>query len=734
MNRVPREELLAEVALEVFETFPEGVLVLDHDLRKRYVNPMAAHLLDTPVEEMLGQDYHDIHPESEWGPFEQAFLRVLDNGVPEVVDAWYPAYGKHFRASIVPCTLGITVCFTDVTAARRQHERLLDDLRVLQQVVDHADVGIVLKDLEGRYLLVNEAAARPTGVAPGDALGRKAGDFYPPHIAEALRGYELEVLRTGTAIQREETVEYEPGTPRTFLSVTFPAYDEEGQLVATGAVHTDVTARKEAEAGLAASEQRYRDIFRGTSLGQLVMTPEGRVVEANDALCAMLGYQREELVGASAACFIAVISPWEERRRRMLESGGTGYEVAEDLVRKDGSLMPSLGTVNVIGDPRGTSPLVSVIVRDQSQMRALQERLVGAERMEAVGELAAGISHDVNNVLAAVSGYAQLLNGRIEDPELLRHLNGIFRSVDRAADLVAQLLAFASQQHLEPTDVEPCDVVDDLEDMLRRLLPPGIELVVDCPRIGLVRADGPQLQQVLLNLVLNARDAMPDGGQIRMRVDRHASPDDMDHLPAGAYGRVTVADDGVGMPPEVASRCFEPFFTTRRSAGGHGLGLSTAFGIARQSGGDLRVDSVPAVGTTFTLLLPLLAAGADEDAPPPRSTVLFAEDDPDLRPQLAAVLEEQGHTVLAAADGAAALALVADEPTGPDLLVTDIDMPAMDGLLLAAALRERWPQMPALFLSGARPSAELPGQFLGKPFSHDELRRTVSALLRNASA
>jgi two-component system cell cycle sensor histidine kinase/response regulator CckA len=180
-----------------------------------------------------------------------------------------------------------------------------------------------------------------------------------------------------------------------------------------------------------------------------------------------------------------------------------------------------LGTVNLIAGQDGEQPLVSVILRDQTHVRALQERLVRAERMEAVGELAAGISHDVNNVLAAVSGYAQLLGSRLEDPDLVRHLDGIFRSVRRASDLVTQLLAFARQQHLEPTDVEPCSVVEDLEDMLQRLLPAGVELAVDCRRVGLARVDPRQLQQVLLNLVLNARDAMPDGGLIRVQVDRH---------------------------------------------------------------------------------------------------------------------------------------------------------------------------------------------------------------------
>lgn len=733
----PRE--LAGVALEVLESLPEGVIILDREMRKRYVNAAAAELLVTPVEALLGEAYEDVHPESEWGEFEQAFARVMESRVAEEVDAWYPKYEKHFRARILPCATGISIFFADVTAERSTHKRLLDDLQVLQQVVDHAHVGIVLKDLDGRYLLVNQAAAAPTGTSPTTMLGRTAADFYSPQIAERLRQYELEVARSGTAVQREETVEYSTGEPRTFLSVTFPAYDEKGHLVATGAVHADITERKKAEAELASSEKRFREIFAHTSLGQLVMTRDGTIVEVNRALSEMIGIPASGLIGQSVERFAARIPTLDERRQLMEESGYAGYELQENLLRADGTPLPVLAIVNVVGDIESDDALISVLVRDQSEVRALQERLVTAERMEAVGQLAAGIAHDVNNVLAAVSGYAQLLSNQLDDAALVRHLHGIFRSVDRASDLVAQLLAFARQQHLEPTDIEPCAVVTDLEDMLWRLLPPGIELRTECEPVGLVRADPAQLQQVLLNLVLNARDALPDGGRIEVTVDvtqLDARRSD-DHLPAGPYAQVVVRDDGVGMPAEVTSRCFEPFFTTRRSRGGHGLGLSTAFGIARQSGGDLRVVSEPGRGTTFTLLLPLLdaAKGGSDSQRRSATTVLLADDDPDLRDVLTQVLEARGHRVLAAGDGVQALRLADAAVSPPDLLVSDVDMPHLDGPGLARAVRERWPQVPVLFVSGTPlPAAHAHERLLAKPFTHGELVQTVEALLTNTHA
>ncbi len=761
MSQSPGPDLAA-MALEVFEAMPEGVIVLDGSWRLRYANPVAAQELGRSPEELVGTDFRVVEPGVVGTAFEQAYGRVMRTLVAETVEDEYPPWERWFRNRVIPCGDGLALFFSEVTEDRRARKELLGQLEVLQQVVDHAAYGIVLKDLEGRYLLANRVAAEPTGCAPQEMLGRTAAEFYGPEIAGPLRTYEMEVQRTGLATSREETVSFTPGEPRTFFTVTFPAYDAHGRLVATGSILSDVTDRRRVEAELASTQRRFHDVFAATSLGQVVVQGDGVITEVNDAFCRMAGRSREELVGTSTQDLIGADMAWSDRQARLARRGGGGYDIEEELRRPDGTTLPVLVTVNLFEDARGGPPLVSCIVRDQSHVRALQERLVAAERMEAVGRLASGIAHDVNNVLAAVSGYAQLLSREVADSDRgAPHLAGIFRSVERAGDLVTQLMAFARQQQLVPIEQYLCVLVLDLDDMLRRLLPDEVSLVIQPEAEAPVRADASQLQQVVLNLVLNARNALPDGGTIRVGVDVVELPVDdpeIGDLPAGRYARLVVEDDGVGMPPEVAHRCFEPFFTTRSSSGGNGLGLSTAYGIARQSGGDLRVISAPGQGSRFTLLLPALdgqlplRAPTKEDEPYPVETapapsasgpapgtqptgvqVLVADDDPAVLAIVTDVLTELGHEVLTAVDGQSALALVERSGHRPALLVTDMEMPRLDGRGLIARLRERWPDVPVLVVSGIQPAP--PGvAFLRKPFRSDDLASAVQQALSGAVA
>ncbi len=768
---------VAGVLLGVAEGLHEGMVVLDRDWCYRYVNPVGATMLGTTVEDLLGNRYPDLYPEAEGTGFQRAYARVLATGEPEVLDQEYAPWGRWFRNRVLPCDIGIVVFFTDVTEERRRTQQL-QRLAVLEQLVDHADALIVVHDLQGRYLYANEACAVGASTSAAGMVGRTAEEVFGPEVGSRSRERELAVQASARPMHLQEDFALPDGTTRTFLSVRFPVFDADGVLTATGAVLTDISGWQLTRGDLALSEQRLRDAFTHTTLGHVVVDQvHGTVLEANTAAARMLGVTVEELL-AGPVPQVVDAEAYRSLARRSRALGEHGFEIETRVRRPDGGELPVLATVTALGD----GSTASFILRDLTPLHELQRRLVDAERLEAVGAVAGGVAHDVNNVLAAVGGYADLLEPEVAGRGAAeRHVAGIQRSVARASDFVDRLLAFARRQELEATDLDLASTTADLADMCLRLLPVGVDLLVTGRQEGVaVRADGSQVQQVLLNLVLNARDALgPDGGTVRVEVDDVV----LDGAAAGSlapgrYARARVVDDGPGMTPDVARRCFEPFFTTRRRTGGHGLGLSTALGIARQSGGDLRLVSAPGEGTTSTLLLPLAPSVMPSDADPvtdlapdpaldpvpahadlhgalpagaggrqgspaehrparERGTVVLVVDDDDaVRETVGRSLAAGGHEVVLASGGTEALRLAVGLDRRLGLLLTDLDMPEGDGpTLVRLARRLLDPALPVVVMSALAPSPPVPGTvFLAKPFPREVLLRTVDGMLGEGPA
>ena len=388
-----------------------------------------------------------------------------------------------------------------------------------------------------------------------------------------------------------------------------------------------------------------------------------------------------------------------------------------------------------------------LLVEDQSKQAQLEEHLRQAQKMEAIGQLAGGVAHDFNNLLTVINGFSELVLGRLAPDDPLRDpVEQIAKAGERAAQLTQQLLAFSRRQHLAPQELDPREVVVDLEKMLRRLIGEDVALAIAVqPGSGRVRVDGGQLQQVILNLVVNARDAMPGGGQITIEV---AEMDLDDHysgqhpLQPGPYVMLAVSDTGCGMDAATQARIFEPFFTTKEPGKGTGLGLSTVYGIVKQSGGDVCVSSELGKGTTFKVYLPRVrsaAAGPRSLAatlPQGSETLLVVEDAAPVRALITRVLREAGYTVLEAESGDRALAVVADHAGPIHLLLTDVIMPGLSGRDLVARLRDRRPGTRALYMSGYTGDAIIrqglfePGlDLLQKPFSAAALASAVRAAL-----
>ena len=486
--------------------------------------------------------------------------------------------------------------------------------------------------------------------------------------------------------------------------------------------------------------------------GIVTIDERGLIESANPAAERLFGYTAAELVGNNVK--VLMPAPYREEHDGYIASYlatghrkiiGIGREVI--ALRKDGSTFPiDLGVAEV---HQGGRRFFMGTIKDLTARKQLEEQLLHAQKMEAVGRLAGGVAHDFNNLLASITGYSELLVDRLDDTGLRHAAQQIRRSAERGAALTRQLLAFSRRQELATELVDLNAVLLDLQDMRARLLGERVELVYRLGEgLSPLLADRGQLHQVLLNLVVNARDALGDGGRIVISTDNIDLDDELlrhgGAVGAGRWVRLSVADDGCGMTEEVRQRVFEPFFTTKEPGKGTGLGLSTVYGIVQQSGGGVLLDSEPGVGTTFEVYLPRAEGYVDRPAAPDADaapgggseTVLLVEDDETFRELLHHLLAGAGYRVLVAADGREALALGEAPGAAIDLLVSDLVMPGVKGSELARRLAERHPQLRVVLMSGyseleegASAAEGLGALFLQKPFSTRELLRTVRSLL-----
>ena len=488
----------------------------------------------------------------------------------------------------------------------------------------------------------------------------------------------------------------------------------------------------------------FRAVFFDAADAMLILDDERTVLEANPAACALFGVPKDGVLGNTLDALIVddggelgvgwreLLALGEARREHHVRIGGGGIRLVECSYRA-----------------RVHASRHLCIARDITDRRLLEERLIQSEKIESVGRLAGGIAHDFNNLLTAILGYTELLLGRHEgnDPER-SDLEEIQRAGQRAAALTQQLLAFSRKQVLMPKDVDLNQAVTGLKSMLGRLIREDITLWCELsPAPATIRIDPTQLEQAILNLVLNARDALPAGGDIRLevaRVERPRAGVPADHQSAAAqYVRLRVVDNGVGISAEARSHVFEPFFTTKAVGKGTGLGLASVYGIVRQSNGFIAVESEPGRGSVFTMHFPAVANAAknqveeaDASATAPGSeTILLVEDEDSVRGIIGAVLRRQGYQVLEAATPRAALDLFKVQAAEIDLLLSDVVMPEMSGPALAQQLIGVSPALRVLLISGYSEMAipfdlNSPGiNFIGKPFRASVLTERIRRIL-----
>ena len=499
---------------------------------------------------------------------------------------------------------------------------------------------------------------------------------------------------------------------------------------------------RDANERLAHAEARYRELFESNPLPMWVREPEtGRVLAVNPAAVELYGYSQQEFLAMSAGQL-------QSDGATVARDGAQLQPRVERHVRKDRPpIFAEVRFREMIFDARRA---VLVLSSDVTERKVLEEQLRHSQKMEAVGRLAGGIAHDFNNLLTVILGYAKVLSDRLAPEQRLRKMaDEIRRAGDQAASLTGQLLAFSRKQITEPHLVRLNDVIEQTQEILKRLIGEDVNLAVVLDRsLGEVKSDEGQLTQVLMNLAVNARDAMPKGG--KLTVETHAvirEQEDrgrLDVRPAGRFALLVVSDTGTGMDPEVQGHIFEPFFTTKETGKGTGLGLSTVYGIVRQTGGWIDVYSEPGHGTTFRVYFPVAEETVVQTPPPApiptasrrAATILLVEDQAPVRMLAEDVLTEAGHKVLSASNGKAALEKVGNYPETIDLLITDVVMPEMNGPDLVDRLSRSRPGLAVLYISGYTDHALLHRGSIGqdaallqKPFLPESLLKKVDELL-----
>lgn len=627
-------------------------------------------------------------------------------------------------------------------------------------IVDLAGEAIVSIDENETIVLFNDAAQSIFGFEEDEAIGKPLNMLIPERYRSGHSGhinkFEHEETTSRAMVARGELAGLRKSGEEFPAEASISKLEIDGQKTFT-VILRDISERRNAEEKLRESEKSYRTLIETMNESVGMLDSQGRVIYANDQLCELTGYNQQELDHFPALDLIAESDRDGFARRLGDRSSGAASRYEVNLVRKDGGhcrvFVSPKPKMSMDGEFEGSFAVITDIteqVETAKKLEESEEQLRQSQKMEAIGRLAGGVAHDFNNLLTAITGYSRLILDDLKPSDPLYHdVEEIANAGDRAAALTRQLLAFSRRQVLQPKVLDLNSIVGNMEKMLRRLIGTHIDLNTPSePGLRRVVADPGQIEQVIMNLVINARDAMPQGGEIEIRTE-NVNLNEQDAaaaggLIAGAHAMLTVTDTGTGMDEKTRKKIFEPFFTTKPKDKGTGLGLATVFGIVSQSGGAITVESQPNEGATFRIYLPEAEAPAEEEVATagldsPESggeTVLVVEDEDVVRGLIVRTLESKGYKTLQAEHGGDALLLCERHKGGIELMITDIVMPRMSGLELAERLKPIRPDMEVLFVSGYSDEiiadhgiADGGIHFVQKPFASRVLLKKIREIL-----
>jgi PAS domain S-box-containing protein len=633
----------------------------------------------------------------------------------------------------------------------RMRRKLIEGEELFRLITENAADLIAVVDMEGNRIFNSRSYEKVLGYSLDELKKSSSFAQIHPEDIDRVRRAGVEARHTGVGLPLEYRVRHKDGSWRVLESTASVIRNSKGDPEKLVIVNRDVTERKRAAEALERSESSFRSVVEDAPYGICRATIAGDLILVNPAFQKMLGYDsREELLRANLGAHIYRHAAEHQKFTQTVIEEESFKDVELEWKRKDGAPITVRCSGWPVKDESGAVTYLEVFAEDVTDRRVLERQLRMAQKMEAVGRLSGGIAHDFNNLLGVIIGYSQVLKRSLGSANpLFEHAEEIEKASQRAVSLTRQLLAFSRQQVLEPVILNLNTLVTDMEKMLPRLIGEDVALELNLdPELAQVKADPGQIEQVIMNLAVNARDAMPDGGRLTIQT---ANVDlDLAYTRqhpgsrVGPHVMLAVRDTGTGIDPEIQSQIFEPFFTTKERDKGTGLGLATVYGVVKQSGGYIAVDSEKGKGARFSVYLPRVAQGVSttETKTAPLAsirgseTILLVEDAEPLRKLANMFLRESGYNVLTASDGAEALE-VARKHFGPiDLLLTDVVMPGINGRVLAERLAPLQPRMKVLYMSGYTDAfiaghgvLEAGTHLLHKPFTQEVLARKVREVL-----